>query len=241
MKNKFLTSFGAIVVGLIVIGLSLKLQAAQPFINGAIGFGGNVMLDSSLANATTIWSYIGVSDNFGSLGTYTNLPTGTVATCTPFTFNPPDASVLPLWSCTNNGVVYSFEATSMEILFHNSNGLVIQGSGIAHITGFSDTVGAWGFSTQQPELDFDTYSFNASIRCSETNNPLLQATLSTNSQMVLNWNALPGQPYQVQCTTNLTQTNWINLGDVVTTTNSTATSTNSIVDPQQFYRVVLLP
>jgi len=46
----------------------------------------------------------------------------------------------------------------------------------------------------------------------------------------------------VQSTTNLAQTNWVDLGGAITATNSTMTITNS-VNPrgQTFYRVVLVP
>jgi hypothetical protein len=51
-----------------------------------------------------------------------------------------------------------------------------------------------------------------------------------------------GQPYRVQTSTNLSQTNWINLGGVITTTNPVANCSDVIgPDPNRFYRVILVP
>ncbi len=70
---------------------------------------------------------------------------------------------------------------------------------------------------------------------------LFQALTKTNGTLNFTWNALTGLVYQVQYKTNLLQTNWINLGAVITATNLTATATNLIgPDPQRFYRLQLL-
>jgi probable HAF family extracellular repeat protein len=54
-------------------------------------------------------------------------------------------------------------------------------------------------------------------------------------------NAYPSVGYQMQYTTNLANTNWSNLGGVLTGTNATlsATDTNS-PNPQRFYRLLLV-
>jgi hypothetical protein len=70
---------------------------------------------------------------------------------------------------------------------------------------------------------------------------LFQTVTKTNGTLNFTWNALTGLVYQVQYKTNLLQTNWINLGAVITATNVTATATNLIgPDPQRFYRLQLL-
>jgi subtilase family serine protease len=70
---------------------------------------------------------------------------------------------------------------------------------------------------------------------------LFQPVTETNGTLNFTWNALTGLVYQVQYTTNLLQTNWINLGNAITATNVTATATNLIgSDPQRFYRLQLL-
>jgi subtilase family serine protease len=70
---------------------------------------------------------------------------------------------------------------------------------------------------------------------------LFQTVTKTNGTLNFTWNALTGLVYQVQYKTNLLQTNWINLGNAITATNSTATATNLIgPDLRRFYRLQLL-
>jgi hypothetical protein len=70
---------------------------------------------------------------------------------------------------------------------------------------------------------------------------LFRTVTKTNGTLNFTWNALTGFVYQVQYKTNLLQTNWINLGAVITATNVTATATNLMgPDPQRFYRLQLL-
>jgi hypothetical protein len=60
----------------------------------------------------------------------------------------------------------------------------------------------------------------------------------------LTWNTIAGQVYQVQYTTNLTQPNWIDLGNPLTATTNTLTlqDTDAITaSPSRFYRVVEQP
>jgi hypothetical protein len=57
----------------------------------------------------------------------------------------------------------------------------------------------------------------------------------------LNWSAVNGVNYQVQCKTNLAQTDWQSLGTLTASdTTASFTDTNAPV-PQKFYRVVALP
>ena len=64
----------------------------------------------------------------------------------------------------------------------------------------------------------------------------------TDGTLTLTWSAMPWQTYQVQYTTDLSQTNWNILGNAITTTNALATASDSIgPDTRRFYRVVVLP
>ncbi|HYA78936.1 MAG TPA: protease pro-enzyme activation domain-containing protein [Candidatus Nitrosopolaris sp.] len=68
--------------------------------------------------------------------------------------------------------------------------------------------------------------------------PTFRAVAATNNAIQFTWNSLMGLVYQVQYSTNLVQTNWINLGSSVTATNFTLTATNSIGrGTQRFYRI----
>ena len=71
--------------------------------------------------------------------------------------------------------------------------------------------------------------------------PLFLAPTQTAGAITLAWSATPGQTYQVQYTTNLTQPDWTNLL-IVTATNSTATTSDALNSSvQRFYRTVWMP
>lgn len=74
--------------------------------------------------------------------------------------------------------------------------------------------------------------------------PVFQTVAQQGDTLIFTWSAMAGQTYQVQSETNLTQTNWINLGNVITATNDTVImfDTNTVASfPQKFYRILLLP
>ncbi len=71
--------------------------------------------------------------------------------------------------------------------------------------------------------------------------PTIQTTTEAGNTIIFGWNAMPGQMYQVQCETNLTQSDWNNLGGAITATNSTIFEVDSISNSQRFYRIVLMP
>jgi uncharacterized repeat protein (TIGR03803 family) len=70
--------------------------------------------------------------------------------------------------------------------------------------------------------------------------PMIQSLLQTNSLLTFTWSATPGLTYQAQYTSNLTSTNWFNLGSPVTATNATACASDSMTSSQCFYRIMLL-
>jgi hypothetical protein len=72
--------------------------------------------------------------------------------------------------------------------------------------------------------------------------PSFRTVVKTNSSLQFSWNSLAGVAYQLQFTTNLSATNWVNLGAAINATNSiTATTTNIGPDRQRFYRLRRLP
>jgi hypothetical protein len=76
--------------------------------------------------------------------------------------------------------------------------------------------------------------------------PAFRAATKTSSAFNFTWGTMAGLVYQVQYTTNLVQTNWINLGKplIATNGNLTVSDTNTITirsSPQRFYRVQVLP
>jgi hypothetical protein len=72
--------------------------------------------------------------------------------------------------------------------------------------------------------------------------PNFQTPAVVDGSVLLSWTAMAGVAYQVQYITNLTQTNWINLGGTITATNNPATTNDLIgTNSMRFYRVVASP
>ena len=72
--------------------------------------------------------------------------------------------------------------------------------------------------------------------------PTFQTITQSNGAITLTWSAVSGQKYQLQYSSDLSSMNWVNLGDVITATNSIVGLTDVIgADSKRFYRVFLLP
>ncbi|MGA2748339.1 MAG: choice-of-anchor tandem repeat GloVer-containing protein [Verrucomicrobiota bacterium] len=72
--------------------------------------------------------------------------------------------------------------------------------------------------------------------------PALQAMTLTGSTLGLTSGTEAGGTYQWQYTSDLTSSNWINLGNPATATEAVLGTTDSITNsPQRFYRLVLSP
>jgi hypothetical protein len=72
--------------------------------------------------------------------------------------------------------------------------------------------------------------------------PEFQAVTLTNSTLNLTWSTEAGGMYQLQYTSDLSSSNWSNLGSAVTATGATLSTTDSLTNgPQRFYRLALSP
>jgi hypothetical protein len=69
----------------------------------------------------------------------------------------------------------------------------------------------------------------------------IQSVQQSGNLITFTWSTTATQTYQIQDTTNLSQSAWSNLGSPIAATNSTATASDSITNSQMFYRLVLLP
>jgi len=226
----------AVLIGVI---LNQQVEAAPQYINGSLSFQGDATLNGSTSSATAINSYTNVIVLMATNGDYAPLQNSRAVTWTPFTFNPPELPVVPLWTCTSNGITYSFDASSMVVVFTSGNFIAIQGTGIAHITGYADTPGIWTVSVQAIGT---AVSFSASTMVSPTNVPTIHSYGMTNREIGMSWNALPGQPYQLQTALNAHGPLWSNVVGVITTTNSTATTSYPVgAESGRLFRVVVLP
>ena len=72
--------------------------------------------------------------------------------------------------------------------------------------------------------------------------PITPAFSAANGIYTFTWSAVSNLTYQLQFATNLAAPNWINLGNPVTATNGSASTTDAVGSAaQRFYRVRLLP
>ena len=71
--------------------------------------------------------------------------------------------------------------------------------------------------------------------------PVFQAVTQSNGMIYFSWSTVPGQTCQVQASTDLNSTNWLNLGNPVTATNLAAGASDFMTNSQCFYRIEILP
>jgi hypothetical protein len=110
--------------------------------------------DVSLSDATT-FSVVSPYVANNPLGAYSAVPALTDVTFNGFTFNPPVASITTLWTFDYNGLVYSFDATSVSADYNASiNEWDIGGTGEAMITGYTTTYGTWTVNLSQTDASF---------------------------------------------------------------------------------------
>lgn len=224
-------------VACVLAGFGAQGAGQLPYINGSISFTGNAGMDATISSATKFTNFANVIAVAATNGSYAPLGNGAPATWTPFVFDPSTMPVTPLWTCSSNGVTYSFDATSMAVVFSSSNFLDIQGTGIAHITGYADTPGTWTIGVQQIGASVSFSASTASL-------PVMECSMGSNKVFTMSWNALPGQSYQVQTTTDPSSPSaWGSVGAAFLATNmtGTATYTNYGTDASRFFRVMLAP
>jgi len=70
----------------------------------------------------------------------------------------------------------------------------------------------------------------------------VQAVAQTNGAIVFTWSSRSGNVYQLQYSTDLSSTNWIDLGGPITAADISVSASDVVgTDSQRFYRVELLP
>lgn len=182
MKNKFKLIAGAVAA---LVGLSATVQAIP--ISGQISFSGLAVLDSTtLTSATKFLSYSNSAGTtaFPTVGIHTGsysspLLTGASATFTPFTFSPVTASTpFVLWTFTIGVNTYSFKVNSLVVATQNSTFLNVIGTGIASITGFTDTSGIFSITDTGSGGPTFTFGANTTVPDGGTTVMLLGAALS---------------------------------------------------------------
>jgi hypothetical protein len=132
---------------LLIFGMAATASAIP--ITGSIAFSGSGSTDSdanfTLATKFNKFSDVTIDDAKGSYSAVPAYPSLLMPTVTfnGFTFSPITVPVAPLWTFVYSGNTYSFDATSMAILYIDKDNIVIQGYGTARITGFDATNGEW--------------------------------------------------------------------------------------------------
>jgi uncharacterized repeat protein (TIGR03803 family) len=121
----------------------------------------------------------------------------------------------------------------------NRKGTVFQviGNNVSTLVSFNGTNG-WspcGSLVQGTDGDFygttiggGAYGRGTVFQLSVPMTPAFRTVTQKGGKLTLTWSTFAGQSYQIQQKTNLTQTNWINLGTATTATNSTATTSDTI-------------
>jgi hypothetical protein len=89
---------------------------------------------------------------------------------------------------------------------------------------------------------YDTDEFESILSNEVSTSPTLEAVATENGQLLISWDSIPGQTYQVQFTTNLNQCCWQSVGGTIAPVDSSA----SVIEPlgpedQRFYRLMLVP
>jgi hypothetical protein len=86
-------------------------------------------------------------------------------------------------------------------------------------------------------------SYGSDLTFTTDTRPLaVQAVTQTNGMITFSWSSITGNMYQLQYSTDLGSTNWIDLGGPVTATDISVSLSDVIgTDSQRFYRIELLP
>jgi hypothetical protein len=129
-----------------LIGVT-AFNAVADQITGDISFSGTSIVnrfDMSFSVGFQGFSDVVVSTT-GGTGNYAPALKNQSVTFTPFTFWPSlvPSPLVPLWTFTIGNTTYSFDVIGLTIYDNRYNAIDVEGTGIAHITGFVDTPGTW--------------------------------------------------------------------------------------------------
>jgi uncharacterized repeat protein (TIGR03803 family) len=200
---------------------------------GATLFGGSNNLDagtvfkiSADGTFTSLYSFTGTNDGCGPLGLVQGSDGSLYgATSVEMTLNRTYGGNGSVFKIGTNGALtslYSFTGGNDGGL---PNGGLVQGSN-GSFYGTTEYGGQGGAGTV----------FRLTIV------PEFQAGTLSNNTLNLTWSTERGGVYQLQWNSDLSSTNWSNLGSHLTATGATLSTTDIIMNgPQQFYRLVLSP
>lgn len=151
MKNSRCKAILAVLAaGLFSCALFTQQAQAVP-ITGQIDFTGGMNLNLPMGSATAITSFVSVTvlsnPPTTPSGSYSGLGGTSVPTFNGFSFSS-FSTVSPLWSFTVSGITYSFDLTSLNPVVQGAGFFFLSGTGLAKITGFTNTAGTFSLSSQ---------------------------------------------------------------------------------------------
>jgi len=81
--------------------------------------------------------------------------------------------------------------------------------------------------------------FRLTVKAAE---PAFQAVTLSHNLLILTWSTEPGGTYQLQYSTDLSSSKWMNLANAVIANGATLSATDSVTNgPERYYRIVLSP
>jgi hypothetical protein len=161
MKNKTPKFILTLLTAAAISCVAFSNQAQAVPINGDIQFQGTVTADHASAPAVvTTVTFVGPFQVIGTapengINNYSTVPNGTIAAfAASLSFTGEGLSavlngaLMPLWTFTIGTTTYSFDLLSLSaaVVGGVSGGnavIALTGSGISHITGFTDTLASW--------------------------------------------------------------------------------------------------
>jgi hypothetical protein len=172
-----------------VLVLAASAFAGAAPIVGNVHFIGTGVFNGTPAAATSIsfpWS-VEIAENISD-GSYAGLNAATTAVFQNLAmgpqFNLPELNIDNLWSFSDGGLTYSFDLTKITLNEMAGTQRVLEGLGVAQITGFDDTPGFWTLSTSGTSASVSFSSFTSSVPDSGTSALLLGIALVAMSAVV---------------------------------------------------------
>jgi hypothetical protein len=141
------TLAGAVLLATALTGI--RAQASP--ITGTVDFQGNAVTQNAsdtaqnnLAVASHFTSITALVDANGDTGSFASIPNDTPVTFTPFAFDA--LGVYPLWTFTVGANTYTYDSTSVALVYQNSGFINLSGVGTVYLNGANGTSGTWSLT-----------------------------------------------------------------------------------------------
>jgi VPDSG-CTERM motif len=144
--------FKLVGVAVAVVALGMTAQAVP--INGSIAFSDHFTANGTFPSTSTALTSITAVTVSGTEGDFSGIANGTsvnfssVTSGHPFTFSP-STPYVGLWSIVIGATTYSFDVTGTTTVSPVGSTLVLEGTGVAHISNMDDTAGTWNLTLNQ--------------------------------------------------------------------------------------------